>query len=53
MEPKYQQFRGMDGEIVTNAIMKDDAVCVAFNNGPEHKDYLDWLAEGNTPQPAD
>jgi hypothetical protein len=35
-------------------VMRSDGVCIPFH--PDNKDYqkyLQWVAEGNTPEPAD
>ena len=39
----------------TSAILKisDELFISAVEGNPEYQQYLDWLAEGNTPEPAD
>ncbi len=38
-----------------NAVQRiEDGACIPFDQGNrEYRDYLEWVAEGNTPNPAD
>ena len=52
----YRQIRSVDtNEIVTNLIVRiSDEACIPFDPlNTDYQDYLEWLAEGNTPQPPD
>jgi hypothetical protein len=47
----YQLSRYKDGVIL---IKENERVCIPFvENNFDYQKYLAWLAEGNTPLPAD
>jgi hypothetical protein len=37
-----------------NSVMRSDGACVPFDpDNKDYQEYLKWVAEGNTPLPAD
>jgi hypothetical protein len=37
-----------------NSVMRSDGACVPFDpDNKDYQEYLKWIAEGNTPLPAD
>ena len=52
----YKKYPSIDGE-EPNCVSKIEAngsTCVPFNtDNADYQEYLTWLAEGNTPEPAD
>ena len=45
----YKQFKIYDGSVSTGSIIRTtDGACIPF-----YQAYLEWVAEGNTPEPAD
>jgi len=55
---KYQLQLGLlpigGGDRVPCAVLKDDTWSIPFNpDNTDYQKYLAWLAEGNTPLPAD
>ena len=42
-------------ELIVKSVMRiTDNVCIPFEpTNIDYQEYLDWLAEGNTPLPAD
>ena len=48
----YKLFKSLDGEI--RNVLRDDKDSIPFDPAnTDYQAYLAWLAEGNTPEPAD
>jgi hypothetical protein len=48
----YKLSKNSSGYI--NIVIKDGVLHIPFDNGnTDYQEYLKWLAEGNTPEPAD
>jgi len=53
---KYQQVFGLDGKTLDGATIKrlaDNAFIPFDPANTDYAEYLEWLAEGNEPLPAD
>ena len=51
---KLLNGRNEDGKIYHNVLKKSDGVSIPFDRDNRHyQEYLAWVAEGNTPEPAD
>ena len=50
----YKYYKTSDG-LVNNCIIRlSDMVFIPFDpDNTDYQEYLEWVAEGNTPEPAD
>jgi len=48
----YKLYKNVNGEIFN--VLLNDKTCIPFDPAnTDYQAYLAWLAEGNTPEPAD
>ena len=50
----YKQYIGADGTLSKGIIRTSDGACIPFDpQNSDYQAYLKWVAEGNTPLPAE
>ena len=55
MSYTYKKTKGLDGNEITDHILrKEDNASIPFDeSNTDYQKYLEWVAEGNTPEAAD
>ena len=55
MSYTYKKTKGLDGKELTNHIVrKEDNASIPFDEAnTDYQEYLAWVAQGNTADPAD
>jgi len=51
----YKQIKNIDGTLNERQVIRIPDMCwIPFDPGnTDYQKYLEWIAEGNTPEPAD
>jgi hypothetical protein len=50
----YKLLKDVTTQQLSNSVLRLDGTQIPFDPAnTDYKEYLKWLAEGNTPQPAD
>jgi hypothetical protein len=51
----YKKVNDIDGNIDTSVIKRiEDGACIPIDEAnTDYQEYLEWIAEGNEPEPAD
>ena len=50
----YKLFKSIDANATKIVIRTTDGACIPFDpTNTDYQAYLEWVAQGNTPQPAE